>query len=243
MVRSRRVAERADCFGSPAPGRGSATSGGCRVGARRTASSSRWADCSCAGAGFRSPGTKPAEASAAATWCSTSVSCTVASRSLASSSLQAKGFRREGAALHGERLTNHGLGVVVGVQHDLHGDLHAALAPVADRAARARFTVQSNRSTPSSGRRAASSSRCSLNRVRSSPRLHQRGHQPWSLLFSCECAWDRGHPSTISPSLGAGYLVIRSIRSGTAAGSAPPRRRRSRGPRRRAVPPARRIEP
>ena len=32
--------------------------------------------------------------------------------------LQAKGFRREGAALHSERFTNHGLGVVVGVQHD-----------------------------------------------------------------------------------------------------------------------------
>ena len=83
--------------------------------------------------------------------------------------LQAKGFRREGAALHGERLTHHGLGVVVGVQHDLHGDLHAAPAPVADSAARAPFTVRrSNRSTPSSGRRAASSSRCSPNRVRSS---------------------------------------------------------------------------
>ena len=33
--------------------------------------------------------------------------------------LQAKGFRREGAALHCERLAHHGFGFVVGVQHDL----------------------------------------------------------------------------------------------------------------------------
>ena len=35
------------------------------------------------------------------------------------SRVQAKGFRCEGAALHGERLAHHGFGFVVGVQHDL----------------------------------------------------------------------------------------------------------------------------
>jgi hypothetical protein len=57
-----------------------------------------------------------AEASAAATWCSTSVVLHRGEQVFGLFQLQAKGFRREGAALHGERLTNHGLSVVVGGQ-------------------------------------------------------------------------------------------------------------------------------
>ena len=54
--------------------------------------------------------------------------------------LQTQGVRRQGVAVQGERLAHHRLGVVIGVQHDLHGDLHAALVPAAASAARARFS-------------------------------------------------------------------------------------------------------
>lgn len=95
--------------------------------------------------------------------------------------LQTHGVRRRRLPGQGEHLAHHCLGVLIGVQHDLHGDLHAALAPVADSAARARFSVRrSNRSTPRSGSRPPSSSRCSPNRVRSS-------------VFQ-EHAQDLGHP-------------------------------------------------
>jgi len=70
--------------------------------------------------------------------------------------LQAHGVRRQRLPGQGEHLAHRRLAVVIGMQHDLHGDLHAALAPVVDSAARARFSVRrSNRSTPRSGNKAS----------------------------------------------------------------------------------------
>ena len=83
--------------------------------------------------------------------------------------LQTHGVRFQRLPGQGEHLAHHRLAVIIGVQHDLHGDLHAALVSAAACAARARFSLRrSKRSTPSSGSRPASSSRCSPNRGTSS---------------------------------------------------------------------------
>ena len=57
------------------------------------------------------------------------VSCTAASRSLASASCRPRVSGARAPPGQGEHLAHHRLGVVVGVHDDLHGDLHAALRP------------------------------------------------------------------------------------------------------------------
>jgi hypothetical protein len=91
--------------------------------------------------------------------------------------LQPEGVGGHGAAFQGEHLTDFGR-LVLAVEHDLHGDLHATLRRFSVSPARARLTARrSKRSRPSSGSRAASSSRrpAGVGEVLVEQRLEHRG--------------------------------------------------------------------